>query len=337
MATIHQIRGALLEEAVLALLRASGYRTVTTEIGDDCLARHPAGIGVCGRACIHQIDAIADHIIAHPFSHPQRLLVEAKNFNDRRAVGVEVIRNAVGVLKDVGEFVPPHARIPYRHHYQYAVFASSRFSPDAQHYAFAHDVYLLQLSATSGMAAILSAIEDYAATLDIDRRGRVAGVDLPVLRGQLRRSLQPELPGGQAEAGRYPVEGVVEAVESVGGSVVAVIARALPIFLTPADPGLLDRIPSRADVELFIDHGNQREWRIAHGADTWFYFEVPTELFDSYQSAGTFDPVRAVGVKAEYFREIQFVLTRGARTRLITLRLNPEWLERAQASVRNQT
>jgi hypothetical protein len=84
MPSVHQLRGVLLEEAILTLLRAGGYRTVS-EVGDDPkLSISGAGLRVRGRGAHHQIDAIADLRIGQPFSNPQRLLVEAKCYSDER-------------------------------------------------------------------------------------------------------------------------------------------------------------------------------------------------------------------------------------------------------------
>ena len=79
MASAHQVRGVLLEEAVLMLLRAAGYRTVTHAGTDPTLGTCAAGLTVLGRGTCHQIDAIADLRIGQPFSNPQWLLVEAKS------------------------------------------------------------------------------------------------------------------------------------------------------------------------------------------------------------------------------------------------------------------
>jgi hypothetical protein len=82
MATISQIRGMLLEEALLYLLRLSGYRTVEKAVHngvhDDTLNDGRNGLEVLGRGEKHQIDAVADLIYTPPFSNPQRLLLEAK-------------------------------------------------------------------------------------------------------------------------------------------------------------------------------------------------------------------------------------------------------------------
>src|SRR5438270_8627935 len=125
MASANQVRGVLLEEAILALLRASAYRTVTTHAGDPTLDHCGAGLIVLGRGGRHQIDAVADLRIAQPFTNPQRLLVEAKAYSDGRTVGLQIIRGAVGVLKDVSEYwVRSDSDEPGapRYHYQFAVF-----------------------------------------------------------------------------------------------------------------------------------------------------------------------------------------------------------------------
>jgi len=63
-------------------------------------------------------------MVPQPFSNPQRLLVEAKSYSKK--IGLETIRNAVGVAKDVSEcwFVGhPGGLARRRYHYQYAIFS----------------------------------------------------------------------------------------------------------------------------------------------------------------------------------------------------------------------
>src|SRR5258708_39702041 len=96
-----QLRGALLEEAILFLLRTSGYEPVLSVGQDPTLQPGASGMEVRGRGAAHQIDAIADFMVPPPFTHPQRLLLEAKFYSSK--VQVPAIRNAVGVLKDISE------------------------------------------------------------------------------------------------------------------------------------------------------------------------------------------------------------------------------------------
>jgi len=118
------------------LLRATGYRIVEDDGNDPTLETGSAGLNLHGRGTDHQIDAIADFIVQHPFSNPQRLLVEAKCYERNTPVGLPVVRNALGTLRDVSEFWVrerptggPGGGIPRpRYHYQYAVFSATRFT-----------------------------------------------------------------------------------------------------------------------------------------------------------------------------------------------------------------
>src|SRR5258706_13438839 len=83
-----QIKGMLLEEAVLYLLESSGYIPVTEAGNDPTLHQGRNGLEVQGRGGKHQIDAIADFAIQQPFMHPLRLLVEAKFHGS--PIGIEV-------------------------------------------------------------------------------------------------------------------------------------------------------------------------------------------------------------------------------------------------------
>lgn len=127
---------------------------------DPYLENAPNGICVLGRGERHQIDAIADYVFPPPFSNPLRLLCEAK-YSEGKSVGIDVIRNAVGVKKDVEEYFRPGVQSTYRYHYQYAVISSSGFTSNAQNYAYAQDIYLLDLSADIYESIFIDVIDLY--------------------------------------------------------------------------------------------------------------------------------------------------------------------------------
>src|SRR5882762_11621712 len=145
MPELGHIRGMLLEEALLYLLRRCGYIPVEYTHGDSTLRTHSSGIAVRGRGTDHQIDAIADYRLTPPFSHPQRLLVEAK-WRDS-AANLEIVRNSVGVHKDVCEHWVGRGNRAMgsrkRFQYQFALFCNSGYTAEAQKYAFAQDIYLI--------------------------------------------------------------------------------------------------------------------------------------------------------------------------------------------------
>ena len=73
-----QLRGAILEEAILYLLARSGYVPIQGPGTDPTLAVGRSGLELRGRGVWHQMDAIAKFRINPPFGNPIRLLVETQ-------------------------------------------------------------------------------------------------------------------------------------------------------------------------------------------------------------------------------------------------------------------
>lgn len=339
MAFDHQIRGLLLEESILALLRAAGYKTITEPGGDPTLSDGPAGLVVAGRGTGHQIDAIADFRVAQPFSNPQRLLVEAKYYAEHRPVSLPVVRNSVGVLKDVSEVWfgaggnEPAAR---RYHYQSAVFSASAFTEDAQNYAYAHDIYLLPLRESSYFVPVLAAIGESVAELPQSAHRQVIGVELSALRREIRRRLQPDIMVAFAEAIAADqqfewLDPVINASLSIRLALVGMIARAFPVLLVPR-PGLaLEQLQDVTQVEIhFQQDTGVKAWTLTHAGDQTplFTFDLPEQIFRHYAIDGVLSPDRAVDMKAGYLREIQAIYAPAEHMRLLTFRLDPDWLRR---------
>ena len=141
MANISQVRGALLEEAVLYLLEKFDYKTIEAYPGhgNETLRGGHSGLEVRGRGSWHQIDALAAFKSSPAFMYPLRLMVEAKCYQNHRTVGIEVVRNSVGVLKDISEnyFTMPsggaNVQIP-RFNYHSAIFSTSGYTSGAIDY-----------------------------------------------------------------------------------------------------------------------------------------------------------------------------------------------------------
>lgn len=338
MASSHQVRGILLEEAILMLLRAAGYRTVTEVGNDPTLGSNSAGLTVHGRGTSHQIDAIADLRIGQPFSNPQRLLVEAKSYSDHRPIGLPILRGAVGVLKDVSEFwvakTPGQPAIS-RYHYQVAIFSSSEFTSDAQDYAFAHDVYLLPLARSSYFAPVIRAINAVATSLPL-RDGQVIGMVLSDLRRELRRSLQPDIVMGVEQTAQYSwLTPVVEAANAVGRSLIATLAQAFPVFLTPRPDLNLDELSPVEEIEIhFRDRRTGDGWTIARpGGEPMFTFDLPKQLFDLYADEGVLSRRKAADLKAALLGEFTAIYAPADQIKVFNFRLVPEWIERVRAEI----
>lgn len=151
------LRGYLLEEVLAWLLRSSGFEVLTHRDDQNkepwkVLKEDKNGLLVRGRGAWHQVDALGQFRYVPPFSLPVRLFVEAKYLTSTR-VGLPTVRNGHGVIHDVNEgetttltaLGPRRPRTRYR--YNYAIFSTSGFSKEAQDYALAHQISLIDLSA----------------------------------------------------------------------------------------------------------------------------------------------------------------------------------------------
>jgi hypothetical protein len=151
------LRGYLLEEVLAWLLRSSGYEVLTAKDDEDkkpwrVLEERNHGLVVRGRGAWHQADTLGQFRYVPPFSLPVRLFVEAKFTQSR--VRLPTVRNGHGIVHDVNENVmttvaaasdsPRRPRTRYR--YNYAIFSTSGFSQDAQEFALAHQISLVDLS-----------------------------------------------------------------------------------------------------------------------------------------------------------------------------------------------
>ncbi|MFL5542656.1 MAG: hypothetical protein ACJ8J0_26985 [Longimicrobiaceae bacterium] len=330
----------LLEEAVLFLLRRSGYVTVESHVGDPTLRPHQAGIAVVGRGAIHQIDAIADYLIGQPFSHPQRLLVEAK-FHNSGSISLTTIRNAVGVLKDVSEFWSTVDSLPATHrryHYQKAVFSATPFSPAAESYAFAHDIYLFPMASSAFARPIVEAIKA------VSGRSLVGGgrKHIPIELTRLRRAVRESLRAGELtpelgtfmrrNATEWPV--FIREVIGVGSILVGMIARSFPVFLVPAGRNVIDNLEDRIRVEIKLRRGR---WFIRRpGGPDLFSFDLPPVLFTLYGDTGILGREQAAALKQDWMTDFQALIAADGQLRVVQFDLDPVWLDRLREDVRRK-
>jgi hypothetical protein len=348
MATIPQIRGMLLEEALLYLLRVSGYRIVEYNDSDPTLHDGPSGLEVKGRGGRHQIDAIAEFAVAHPFSHPQRLLVEAKCYAESYPIGIDKIRHAVGVLKDIQEcwFSEHDAPPKKRYHYQFAYFSASKYTSQAEQYAYAQDIYLIPLAQSRFIQPVIDAIRQV--TPEAFGLARRRGVDINL--SDLRRAIRAKIRGVEEPNLFVALAGYHRAVESlerfcatsrrINEALLAMINRQFPVFLVPSPEIRIAELENEYEVRIYWD---DEGWYLKDRRDNidLFSFDLPPSLFDLYADQGVLSASRALALKAELLGEIQAVVTVDERARVVTFRLDLNWLNRlrenlGRAYVRNR-
>lgn len=337
MATLSQIRGMLLEEALLYLLRIAGYKTVETRGTDPSLSTGRAGIEIKGRGANHQIDAIADSLVSHPFSHPQRLLIEAKCYSPNKRVGLEVIRNAVGVLKDVSEYwIPSPSGIQkQRYHYQYAVFSATDYSKEAQKYAFAQDVYLIPLANSRNFKPIINSIRSLEA-IDFNAGDwRSIDINLTDLRKETRKSLKNYYHSfensGLNDPARWKIIDFCDSCKRINGSLLGVISGQFPIFLTPSSRESAYNLPDVIPVEI---HWNEDSWFLeSREHNIKFSFDLPLELFNQYATNGILTAPKALGLKSEQLTALPAILYLEERIRIIRFEMDYEWFNRVKSRI----
>lgn len=145
------LRGYLLEEALAWLLRNSAYELLVSA-DQDPAELEPRGneLRVRGRGTTHQVDVLGEFAYTPAFSLPIRLFLEAKFYTT--PCRLRVVRNALGVVQDVNESYKTDVHISRprrRFQYCYSLFSTSGFSQEAQDYALAHQISLIDLSSES--------------------------------------------------------------------------------------------------------------------------------------------------------------------------------------------
>jgi hypothetical protein len=184
------LRGYLLEEALAWLLRHTGYRLLVHESQDRAELRQGVnGLRVRGRGADHQVDVLGEFVFPPAFSLPIRLFLEAKF--TRLRTDLKTIRNAHGVIDDINENFArgPNARFMKRYRYVYALFSASGFSKDAEGYALAQQISLIDLSipAFDWLRDVVETTARQLCPLKADYDVRIFPVNW--MRGQLRLRL----------------------------------------------------------------------------------------------------------------------------------------------------
>jgi len=354
MASAQQIRGMLLEEALLCLLRGTGYRTVDSSDGDETLTGPLGFLKVKGRGERHQIDAIADYVFQQPFTHPQRLLLEAKF--QTTPVGLPIVRNAVGVVKDVAEYYVParggrhngtqggaDKRDPAkrkRYHYLYALFSSSEYSAAAERYAFAQDIYLIQLSNLKFFLPVVEAIEAMTAEdlqVSPEPREKISLRDARCRIRELLRRVGAEdqsAPNNDQELSRG-LAAFIDACRRIGSVLLAVAGDGLPVFLVPESAEVVRNLETTNRVRYYYYPERPTEWFLTDERDNpLFSFDMPPELFKLYDEQDLLTRQRLADAKNEQMSRLLAVRWNGDTPELVEFRLDREWLDDVRANLR---
>jgi hypothetical protein len=326
-----QLRGMILEELILYLLRRSGYQPLTVVPADHTIRQGAAGLEMRGRGAWHQLDAVADYRVTPPFAHPIRLLIEGKYLSEK--VGLPIVRNACSVHRDLSEnwVVDPAVKdLPpsRRFHYLLSVFSATDFTQPAEHFAYAHDIYLVPLQRSAFLRPVL------------DRIGRVNAPEHgePAIT-ELRIRLRESLLFGEDPTGRpaywSSIQDVIGEARNLQYGLIAMFGNRFPVFLVARPRTTIQDLPPVVDIRI---HWRNGEWFIveANTLTQIFSFDLPDELFRLYASSGRLTSQAVAELKLAHMREFvaYFVEADGA-LRLYQFRLDPGWAMEIAARLNN--
>ncbi|AEW93752.1 MULTISPECIES: PDDEXK family nuclease [Streptomycetaceae] len=345
------LRGYLLEEALAWLLRSSGYRLLVHGSQDpEELVTDGYTLRVRGRGALHQVDALGEFAFTPAFSMPVRLFLEAKFY--QQPCGLEIVRNAHGVLHDVNENFMMHAgkRPQQRYQYAYALFSTSGFTADAQKYALAHQISLVDMSGAS-FAWLLGAIGTTAWTLEQEQKHLDASEAFPVtwMRTELRKKLgtwtaSPTLlPTVAPDAGRFrtaavaAIEGFVAALRQNNEAELLLGFPSAPFILPLA---VSNHLAFTAYADVRPDHavrirrrgsGGSAEWTLSPLGEEDAYelaFKLPEHVEEWISDNDSKERLRTLEVKEQFLSVITIYRMNGGGVRAYQLRYEAGSLSR---------
>ncbi|MEV4078777.1 hypothetical protein AB0J43_00610 [Nonomuraea fuscirosea] len=348
------LRGYLLEEALAWLLRSSGYQLlVAAEQDPQDLVSEGSTLKVRGRGTAHQVDVLGEWAFNPAFSLPIRLFLEAKFY--ATPCRIDVIRNAHGVIHDVNENYAASGqsgRPRRRFQYSYALFSASGFSTDAQEYAVAHQISLVDLSSDS-FAWLRALIYTTAGRLYAERvRHHVTVFPVTWMRTVLRRRLTTAdvhlLPTVTTQAAlfRMAAERVLE--EFVAGllhheETELLIGFPSAPFIIPLKVDDKRRFVAHADAHPIhpvrirrLGHEPQVEWALSPWGDEAAYtlrFTMPTHIERWITETEDQRVRRSRAVKSDFLSNITVYRMEGDEPRIYQLQYETTQFRRSSADM----
>lgn len=347
MAKRSALRGYLLEEALAWLLRHSGYRLLVDEQQDrDELVGSGGALRVRGRGAVHQVDVLGEFAFTPAFSLPVRLFLEAKHYREK--CRLEVVRNAHGVLHDVNENFMDHegTRPRRRYQYTYALFSANGFTSEAQRYALAHQISLVDLSGESFTwlreAIRIAAVDLYKA----QEKHALQTFPVAWMRRVLREALGTCPPGvsmsADTNAVQFKASATMILMQLVGALEQHAAAELLLGF--PSAPFILPL--AAEDQEQFLAYAEQSpdhavrlrrsgqaataEWTLSPREDEDAYrlaFKLPEHIEEWITGNAVKERQRTLDVKEQFLSSITIYRMKGNGVRAYQLRYEPRELQ----------
>lgn len=296
-----QLRGKIFESLLKFYLKQQGYTVIPQEIqGYYGVSRRSNGLNIRGRGGWHQVDALGQFQFQIPFVYPIRLISEAKSHNQK--IGLPTIRDFVGILKDVSEnyFIENYNDLTKSRFTDCgAVFSTSEFTKDAQMYAHAQGVYLIQAST---FLPLIDRVVNQINNRDTIRE---------IISGDLRN---------------YPVFSNNDFFAYSG-----IISNVYPVVITSNESLPFQRFSETDEVEIRLSYEADQQHKEVYGFnirfDSWRgKFQLPRYIWEQYAKRPDFIDAM-IKMKLEKLNYIDIPLKIEGKRRIIRLKLDRNWLE----------
>lgn len=329
----------MLEEAVLFLLKKVGYKIIRNKsdsIDPSDLKDGGSGLEVQGRGSWHQIDALAEQEQTPAFMFPLRLLVEAKCY-PKNKVGIPIVRNSVGVHKDVSENYFTKYRLSghqsaIRFNYQSAIFSASGYTKPAIDYAVAHQIFLIDYKEIPVIAPAIQAIK----SLEVGSLTQQGTDDILGVRKRFRDTLERDRSNSYLEThftfeGIESIQAVSRTLQNIGGSYFGMLQGRWPLhLLTKVE--LQPHVFEGDIVRCRLEGDRNGNWRFTpsrhvEGEDGWFelQFSLPEELVEKIAPHWN-NPEMIAWTKTGNFSFISMSGRIGGIWRNVRIQLDERWL-----------
>jgi hypothetical protein len=287
---------------------------------------------VRGRGEWHQIDALGRWKYTIPFVYPIRLICEAKCWN--RPVGLPVIRNFVGALKDISEnyFVEDDEKIDKkilskRYTDCGAIFSTSGFTSKAQRYAYAQNIFLVSYENNPIIEKFKQDINQIAHSVSLKKK-----ISKKQLSKWFEDAWDKSYPSNMnginitnSEQFKNYLKNLRDTFHNVKTSVVGVATSVYPIHLLSNHEIPKNLFRETDEIDFRVRH--QTTERGGHyftiyplgSPETEFYFTVPEVILSKYR-----DSIKRF--KIEFLEWIDVPITFGSIRRILRFKLDLEGL-----------
>jgi len=341
------LRGYILEEVLAYLIRTTGYELLVDPTQDPReLARRGNGLVVKGRGAVHQVDVLGELKWIPAFTFPLRLIIEAKFRDDK--TGIDVVRNAIGVILDVNQnnFPTKEQKIfPPKYQYVYAIFSTSGFTKPAMDLAIAHQISLIDLSDIEYIK-LRNAIKEAARNI-LERINSIKmkrGQLVSNLRNTLRRELGtlPEHVNVQGDTflelqNNYStcLDPVISTAKRYGELFVGMANGPFMLLLKPKNPddflNFAKQNPShKVIIRWSVSENKGRVWKINPADIPNKYelsFKLPQRLYEWIFNTEIDRKEKAKRIKRKYFSNITIYRHEKGEDLLFRLQFDPEATE----------